>query len=186
MTIPAFLKSMRTHTITIGGCTRHLPIVTVAEGVNIALFISLGDTEVCAAAARELKSRLPEADILLTAETKGISIAHALSLELGMNRYVVARKSAKPYMHVKLAEDVHTISTQTKQTLYLDEVDVAALEGKRVIIIDDVISTGESLHALESLVDRAGGKLVAKAAILAEGEAKDRTDIVYLDYLPLF
>lgn len=177
---------MSTYEIKIGNLTRQLPLVRVAPNVQIALFVSLGDTEICTAAADLLAKQLPKADILLTAETKGISIAHALSLRLNMPRYVVARKSAKPYMKVAISVEVHSISTQTPQVLYLDSADAAALKGKKVIIVDDVISTGDSLAAMEKLVSQAGGEVVAKAAILAEGAARDRKDIVYLEYIPLF
>lgn len=177
---------MTHYNITIAGVERSLPIVEVAPGVKIALFISLGDCEVCEAAAEVLAKKLPKADVLLTAETKGISIAHALTQKLGLPRYVVARKSAKAYMDVRLQQEVYSISSQVPQTLYLDASDVAAMQGKKVIIIDDVISTGESLTAMEKLIEAAGGEIVAKAAILAEGDAKDREDILYVEELPLF
>lgn len=178
--------TMNYHQLTIGNCHRQLPIIEIAPGVRIALFISLGDYEICAEAAPLLAAKLPAADIIITAETKGIAIAQELARVLQMDYFVVARKTAKPYMNSTLQVDVNTITTQKKQTLYLDDLDCKRLHGKRVIIVDDVISTGESLLALEKLVQCAGGNLVAKAAILAEGAAKERQDIIYLDYLPLY
>lgn len=177
---------MSTHLIQIGSLQRELPIVEVAPGVRIALFVSLGDPEICQEAARLLAPQLPDCDVLLTAETKGIGFTQSLCEALGQTRYIVARKSAKPYMAVSLAVDVRTISTQAKQTLYLDQADQAYLSGKRVILADDVISTGESIKALEALALQAGAEVVGRCAILSEGQSNGRKDLFVLDALPLF
>lgn len=177
---------LQTHSIQIGSLQRTLPIVEVAPGVRIALFNSLGDCAICKEAAQILAPKLPEADFLLTAETKGIPFTHALAEELGLPYYGVARKTQKPYMNVEIQEEVRTISTQTLQMLYLDAVDASRIKNRRVLIVDDVISTGESLAALERIVERAEGILVGKVAILSEGEANQRSDIQVLGQLPLF
>lgn len=167
------------------GLTRRLPIVEVAPGLAIASFVILGDTELVTAAAPEIAARLPEIDALVVAEAKGIPLAHEVSRLLGMN-YIVARKSVKPYMEDPLTDEVRSITTQEVQLLCLDGKDAALLRGKRVALIDDVVSTGESLAALERLVAKAGGEVVARAAILAEGEAVRRKDLIFLGELPLF
>jgi len=129
---------------------------------------------------------LPEVDVLVTAEAKGIPLTFEISRLLKMKKYIVARKSIKPYMDSPIIDEVVSITTQKKQMLVLDEQDVLEIKGKRVAIIDDVISTGESLSAIERLVEAAGGNIAAKAAILAEGDAVKRNDIIYLEVLPLF
>ncbi len=176
----------KTYEMLVAGVKRDLPIIPISEGLAIASFVILGDTELVCEAAKELVNQLPEADILVTAEAKGIPLVFEVSRLLGMERYVVARKSIKAYMADPLVDEVESITTQKKQMLCLDRNDVALVEGKRVIIIDDVISTGESLRAVESLVAKAGGTIVAKAAILAEGDAAKRDDILFLKELPLF
>lgn len=176
----------KTYEMLVAGVKRDLPIIPISDDLAIASFVILGDTELVCEAAKELVKRLPEADILVTAEAKGIPLVFEVSRLLGMERYVVARKSIKAYMADPLVDEVESITTQKKQMLCLDRNDVALVEGKRVIIIDDVISTGESLRAVESLVAKAGGTIVAKAAILAEGDAAKRDDILFLKELPLF
>jgi adenine phosphoribosyltransferase len=148
--------------------------------------VILGDTELVCAAAKALADRLPQGDILVTAEAKGIPLIFEVSRILGMKEYIVARKSIKAYMENPLIDEVESITTQKKQMLCLDQKDVALVKGKRVIIIDDVISTGESLRGVASLIEKAGGEIVAKAAILAEGDAAKRDDIIFLQALPLF
>jgi len=170
----------------VAGVKRELPIIPISDDLAIASFVILGDTELVCETAKELVKRLPEADILVTAEAKGIPLVFEVSRLLGMERYVVARKSIKAYMADPLVDEVESITTQKKQMLCLDRNDVDLVAGKRVIILDDVISTGESLRAVESLVEKAGGKIVAKAAILAEGDAAKREDIMFLEELPLF
>ncbi|GIN20146.1 MAG TPA: adenine phosphoribosyltransferase [Bacillus bacterium] len=177
---------METYTLRIGDIERKLPIVAVSEELSIASFVILGDTELVSYTAPILASKLPEVDVLVTAEAKGIPLVYELSKQLGMKQYVVARKSIKPYMESPLINEVVSITTQKKQILCLDSDDVQQIKGKRVAIIDDVISTGQSVRGLEELVIQAGGIVAAKAAILAEGNAAEREDIVFLEKLPLF
>ncbi|MDK2799871.1 MAG: adenine phosphoribosyltransferase [Clostridiales bacterium] len=175
-----------TYNLQVAGVTRELPIIQVSDNLCIASFVILGDTEMVCAAATQLVKKLPQVDILITAEAKGIPLVFEISRLLNMKRYIVARKSVKPYMDSPIIDEVVSITTQKKQILCLDEKDANALKGKRVAIIDDVISTGESIQAVERLVEAAGGIVAAKAAILAEGDAADRKDIIFLEKLPLF
>lgn len=175
----------RWYTLRICGLVRHLPIVEVAPGLAIASFVILGDTELVTAAAAALVARLPPVDALICAEAKGIPLIHEMSRLLGRN-YFVARKSVKPYMEEPLLDEVVSITTQEKQVLCLDGRDARQLQGKRVAVVDDVISTGESIAAVERLAVRAGATVAARAAILAEGDAVKRPDILYLGELPLF
>jgi len=177
---------METYTLTIGDIQRELPIVPVSDELSIASFVILGDTELVSYTAPMLARKLPEVDVLVTAEAKGIPLVYELSKQLGMKQYVVARKSIKPYMETPLINEVVSITTQKKQVLCLDSNDVQQIKNKRVAIIDDVISTGQSIRGLEELVVQAGGQVVAKAAILAEGNADSREDIIFLEKLPLF
>ncbi len=177
---------MNTYTLKIGELTRELPIIPLSDDLGIASFVILGDTELVAATAPMLAGKLPPVDVLVTAEAKGIPFIYELSKQLGMKRYVVARKSVKPYMADPLVHKVLSITTQKEQTLALDKADAEFIRGKKVALVDDVISTGESLRALEQLVLQAGGIIAAKAAILAEGDAAKREDILFLEALPLF
>lgn len=171
----------------VAGLTRQLPIIEVSEEVAIASFVLLGDSEMTIAAARELAKRLPDSiDYLVTAEAKGIPLLQELARIMDFPNYIVARKSKKAYMSDPLEASVVSITTQKEQTLYLDGGDALAIKGKKVAIIDDVISTGESLQALITLVEKAGANVVAQAAILAEGEAANRSDLIFLEKLPLF
>jgi len=174
------------YSLKIAGLTRTLPILRLGENLSIASFVILGDTELVATAAPLLAKKLPPADLLVSAEAKGIPLVYELAKLLGMKRYIVARKSIKPYMGHVIKDEVTSITTQKKQLLALDESDALLLKGKNVILIDDVISTGESLSALQRLVESAGGFVVAKAALLAEGDAGLRDDIIYLEKLPVF
>ena len=176
----------KTYTLEVAGVTRELPIMPIAENLSIASFVILGDTELVTAAAPLLAEKLPEVDVLITAEAKGIPLIFEVSRVLRMKKYYVARKSTKPYMDSPLINEVESITTQKKQILCLDGADAREIAGKRVAIIDDVISTGKSLQAIEDLVVQAGGNVVARAAILAEGDAATRTDILFLQELPLF
>jgi len=176
----------KTYALKIGNISRDLPIIRITETLSIASFVILGDTELVCAAAKELAEKLPEVDVLITAEAKGIPLVFEISRLLDMKNYIVARKSIKPYMDTPIVDEVESITTQKKQLLCLDKKDAEYIQGKRVAIIDDVISTGESLLAIERLVEAAGGIIAAKAAILAEGNAADRNDIIFLEYLPLF
>ncbi|MBR4928177.1 MAG: adenine phosphoribosyltransferase [Oscillospiraceae bacterium] len=172
--------------INIAGLVRDLPIVQVADNLAIASFVMLGDAQLCTRAAEVLKEKLPECDYLITAEAKGIPLVQELARMMGMDRFFVARKSIKPYMLNPFVTEVYSITTQKKQILCLDEAEAKMIKGKRIIIVDDVISTGESLKAMESLVKKAGGNIVCEAAVLAEGDAAKRTDIVFLEPLPVF
>lgn len=175
----------QTYTLEICGLTRELPIVAVSPELNIASFVILGDTELVCHVAPELVKKLPPLDVIVTPEAKGIPLAFEVSRLMNMG-YTIVRKSIKPYMENPLTDVVESITTQAKQTLCLDGKDAAAIKGKRVAIIDDVISTGESISAVQRLIEAAGGIIVAKAAILAEGNAAAMQDIIYLKELPLF
>ncbi|WP_010651879.1 phosphoribosyltransferase family protein [Oceanobacillus massiliensis] len=177
---------MKTYQLNVAGITRELPLISIADNLKIASFVVLGDTELVTAASPLIAAKLPAVDIIVTAEAKGIPLAHEVSRQLDMKNYIVARKSIKPYMMDPLVHEVQSITTQQKQTLCLDRKDINFIKDKRVALIDDVISTGESLNALEELVEKAGGQVVAKAAILAEGNAASREDIIFLEKLPLF
>jgi len=171
----------------VAGVERKLPVVRIADHIKIASFVILGDTELVSKSAEALKERIPEADYFITAEAKGIPLIHELSRICGKKRYFVARKSIKPYMSDPFVTEVYSITTQRKQLLCIEKEESEMIKGKRILIVDDVISTGESVRALEKLIKRAGGTLVGKAAILAEGDdAMKRDDIIYLEELPLF
>lgn len=175
------------YTLHLAGLTRELPIVRVSEHLRIASFVILGDAELVVAAARALADKLPQdIDCLMTAEAKGIPLAQELSRILGLKHYVVARKSKKPYMVNPLCVSVNSITTQKTQTLYLDKSDYEYIQNARVVLIDDVISTGESLEGIDLLAEKVGAQVIARAALLAEGSASDRDDIIYLEKLPLF
>lgn len=177
---------METYEIEVAGVKRELPIIQISDNLSIASFVILGDTEIVCASAEEIVNKLPEVDVLVTAEAKGIPLTFELSRLLKMKKYIVARKSVKPYMDSPIVDEVFSITTQKKQLLVLDEQDALEIKGKRVALIDDVISTGESLSAIERLVEASGGIIVAKAAIIAEGDAAKRDDIIFLQTLPLF
>ena len=138
------------------------------------------------ACATELLKKAPEYDYLITAESKGIPLAYEMARQHGDKKWLLARKGAKLYMQNVVGVEVKSITTAAVQKLYLDGADAALMKGKRVLIVDDVISTGESLHALEALVNQAGGEIVGRMAILAEGDAQERTDLIYLEKLPVF
>ena len=176
----------KTYEINLAGLMRELPIVQIADNMAIASFVLLGDSQLVIKAASELKPQLPEVDYLITAEAKGIPLVQELARLLEMDRYFVARKSIKPYMVNPFVTEVYSITTQKKQILCLDEVEANMIAGKRVLIVDDVISTGESLKAMEALVKKAGGIVAGKAAILAEGDAAKRDDIIFLESIPVF
>ncbi|NLC84498.1 MAG: adenine phosphoribosyltransferase [Ruminococcaceae bacterium] len=177
---------MKEYTLNVVGLERKLPIVQISDKMEIASFVILGDAELVIKAAAELVKQIPEVDYLITAEAKGIPLVQELARLLGMKRYFVARKSIKPYMVEPLVIQVYSITTQAKQILCLSREESEIVAGKRILIVDDVISTGESVRAMESLIHKAGGKVAGKAAILAEGEAADRKDIIYLEKLPVF
>ena len=172
--------------MTIAGLERDLPICPISDELQIAGFVIFGDPNLTCACAEELLKRAPEYDYIITAESKGIPLAHEMARQHSDDAYILARKSVKLYMHDIISVDVQSITTAKKQTLYLDGDDAALMRGKKILIVDDVISTGESLRVLEALVEQAGGTVCGRMAILAEGDAQARTDIVYLEKLPLF
>ena len=172
--------------MTVAGVQRNLPICKVTDDLYIAAFVVFGDVELTERCAAALLEKAPEYDYLITAEAKGIPLIHEMARQSGQNKYMLARKGAKLYMQDILDVSVNSITTAKEQHLYLDGADAALMKGKRVLIIDDVISTGESLLALEKLVEAAGGIVCGKMAVLAEGDAQDRDDIIYLEKLPLF
>lgn len=174
-----------TYKMTIAGLERELPICPLNEKLDIAAFIMFSDVEITVASAAELLKKCPEFDVIITAESKGIPLGYEMSRQSG-KPYVVARKSVKLYMSDPVAVTVKSITTAAEQTLYLSAEKAAMIKGKKVLVADDVISTGESLKALEMLVESAGGEISAKAAVLAEGDAADRSDIIFLEKLPLF
>lgn len=175
-----------TYTIDIAGLKRNLELFPVSSDTSIAAFILFGDVELTEKCASELIKKAPEHDILITAEAKSIPLIHEMARRMGRNEYVIARKGPKVYMKNLLKVTVKSITTDHEQILCIGEREKKLLEGKRVLIVDDVISTGESLEAIEELVRAAGGNIVGKMAVLAEGDAIDRDDITVLAPLPLF
>ncbi len=169
----------------IAGLERELKRFPVNDKIDIAAFIMFGDVDVTEKAAGELLKVCPEHDVVVTAEAKGIPLCYEMARQ-GCRNYVVARKGIKVYMSNPVEVTVNSITTANEQKLYFGEDDVEFLNGKRVLIVDDVISTGQSLEALEKLVRTTGANVVGKAAVLAEGDAKDRDDIIFLEELPLF
>ena len=174
------------HRMTVAGLERNLPICPVNENLSIAGFVIFGDQELTVACARDLLAKAPAYDYIITAEAKGIPLAHEMARQAGAERYFLARKAPKLYMTGVFESSVRSITTAKEQTLYLDVADAELMKGKRILIVDDVISTGESLKALEVLVEKAGGIIAGRMAILAEGDAQDRADLIYLEKLPLF
>ena len=172
--------------MTVAGLERDLPICPLNENLSIAGFVIFGDQELTVACARELLKRAPAYDYIITAEAKGIPLAHEMARQAGDKKYILARKGPKLYMRDIFSVTVNSITTAKEQKLYLDGADAALMKGKRILIVDDVISTGESLLALEKLVEKAGGEICGRMAILAEGDAQDREDLIYLEKLPLF
>ena len=170
----------------VAGLERDLPLCPISDELYIGAFVLFGDVELTERCAEELAKLAPEHDVLLTAESKGIPLVHAMASCLGENRYVLARKSVKLYMKNVLECKTKSITTGAVQTLYIDGDDAEFMKGKRVLIVDDVISTGESLEAMKRLVGVAGGNISDCCAILAEGDAAKRDDIVFLEPLPLF
>ena len=171
----------------VAGCMRRLYIQNISDKVAIAGFILLGDVELVENCAAALAKIIPKnTEVIMTAETKGIPLAASMARILGMKEYIVARKSLKAYMKNPIWVEDESITTAGKQRLGLSDFDVQKIRGKKVLILDDVISTGGSLLAMEKLVDKAGGQVIGKAAVLAEGDAAKRTDIIFLKELPLF
>ena len=170
----------------VAGLTRYLPICPVNDKLSIAGFVIFGDQELTVACARDLLKKAPEYDYIITAESKGIPLAHEMARQANNSKYILARKGPKLYMRDIFSVTVNSITTAKEQKLYLDGADATLMKGKRILIVDDVISTGESLKALEALVEQADGIVCGRMAILAEGDAQKRQDIIYLEKLPLF
>ena len=170
----------------VAGVKRALPICRVTDELYIAGFVVFGDQELTVACAKALLEKAPEYDYLITAEAKGIPLAHEMARQSGAEKYFLARKAPKLYMTGVFSSTVKSITTEKEQTLYLDVADAELMKGKKILIVDDVISTGESLRALEILVEKAGGIVCGRMAVLAEGDAQNRPDIIYLEKLPLF
>ena len=170
----------------VAGVKRELPICKVNDSLYIAGFVVFGDQELTVACARELLKRAPAYDYIITAEAKGIPLAHEMARQAGDAKYFLARKVPKLYMTGVFESSVKSITTAKEQTLYLDVADAELMKGKKILIVDDVISTGESLAALEALVNKAGGIICGRMAVLAEGDAQNREDLIYLEKLPLF
>lgn len=170
----------------IAGLDRELPLCPLNDKLSIGAFVIFGDQQLSVAAARELLKLAPEYDYLITAEAKGIPLVHEMARQHGDKKYMLARKGAKLYMTGIFEVEVHSITTAKVQKLYLDTADAELMKGKRILIVDDVISTGESLRAIEALVEKAGGNICGRMCILAEGDAMKREDIIYLEKLPLF
>lgn len=177
---------MMYYNIDIKGLKRDLPLCPLNENLYIGAFVIFGDVELTTHCAAELLKIAPEYDVIITAESKGIPIAYEMARQAGTNRYIIARKAPKLYMKNIFKTEVNSITTAKTQVLCLDGDDAEYMKGKRVLIVDDVISTGESLNAVETLVNQAGGNIVGRMAILAEGDAQERKDILFLAPLPLF
>ena len=177
---------MKSYKMTIAGLERELPICPVNDELSIGAFVILGDAQLSEASARELLKLAPEYDYIITAEAKGIPLAHEMARQHGDRTYFVARKTPKLYMTGVFQVDVRSITTAKDQMLYLDTAEAAMMKGKRILLVDDVISTGESILAVEKLVKKAQAQIVGRMCILAEGEAQTRSDITYLEKLPVF
>lgn len=172
--------------ITIAGLKRQLPLCKVTDDLYIGAFIMFGDVEITVTAAKALLAKAPDFDIMITAESKGIPLIHEMARQAGVNDYVIARKGPKLYMTNIIETEVDSITTDHVQKLCIGQHEADLIRGKRVLIVDDVISTGESLKSIETLVKQVGGNIVGRMTVLAEGAAADRADITYLAKLPVF
>lgn len=175
-----------TYEMDIAGLKRELPLCKVADDLYIGAFVMFGDVELTVHCASELLKRAPEYDYIIAPEAKAIPLLYEMARQSAADRYFLARKSAKAYMSDVFEVQVKSITTAQVQKLVLDKADADFIRGKRMLIVDDVISTGESLQAMEELVNKAGGIIAGKMAVLAEGDAQDRDDIITLAPLPLF
>ena len=175
-----------TYEIDIAGLKRNLPICKVTDDLYIGAFVIFGDVELTVHCAAELLKLAPEYDYLIAPEAKAIPLLYEMARQSGADKYFLARKKAKAYMQGVFEVKVQSITTAGEQTLVIDAEDAEQIKGKRILILDDVISTGESLRAVEALVEKAGGNIVGRMAILAEGDAANRDDIITLAPLPLF
>jgi adenine phosphoribosyltransferase len=176
---------MQFYEMQIAGLTRRLPLCSIGNGLQIAAFVLFGDVEVTVACAEELLKLAPEFDVLITNEAKGIPLAYEMARQSG-KPYCVARKVKKLYMPDSITVEVKSITTVAKQTLSIGSNEVNTIKGKRILLVDDVVSTGGSLHALEELVELAGGNIIGCAAVLSEGSASDWDGLICLGHLPLF
>ena len=174
------------YTVDIAGVKRDLRLFSVNENLKIAAFILFGDVEITQVCAHKLLEIAPLYDILVTAEAKSIPLIYEMARQSGNNDYIIARKAPKVYMESLLEVKVNSITTKNEQKLYIGDAEINKIKGKRCLIVDDVISTGESLNALEVLVEQAGGTIAGKMAVFAEGDAIKRDDITVLQGLPLF
>lgn len=179
---------MPVYPITVAGLQRDLPICKVTDDLYIGAFICFGDAELTVACAREMLKLVDQDsyDYMLTAEAKSIPLIHEMARQSGAAKYFIARKGPKAYMPEPIHVEDKSITTAGVQKLYLGRDDADMIRGKRILLMDDVISTGGSIHAMEALVNMAGGTVVGRIAVLAEGAAADRTDIKYLERLPVF
>ena len=178
---------MKTYKVDIQGFEAELPIMPLPGGISIAFFNLHGDSTLTEHCGKQLAKLLADCDVLLTAESKGLQLTHCVARELGQRYYAVARKSKKLYMQDGIEVEIESsITTGKEQKLYLSKHDVDLIKGKKVGIVDDVVSTGASLKGLEALVEKAGGIIHKKAFVLAEADAKDRTDVIYLATIPIF
>lgn len=175
-----------TYEIDVAGLKRELPLCRLTDELYIGAFVIFGDVELTVHCAAELLKRAPEYDYIIAPEAKAIPLLYEMARQSGAEKYFVARKKAKAYMTGIHQVNVNSITTKGTQTLILDSEDAKLIEGKRLLIVDDVISTGESIHAVEELVKSCGGTVVGRMAPLAEGDAANRDDIIYLAPLPLF
>lgn len=175
-----------TYKMDIAGLKRELPLCKVTDDLYIGAFVMFGDVEVTVHCAAELLKRAPAYDYLIAPEAKAIPLLYEMARQSGAERYFLARKGAKAYMSGVFSVDVKSITTDHVQHLVIDAEEAAQIKGKRMLILDDVISTGESLRAVEELVTRAGGIVAGRMAVLAEGDAQNRDDIITLAPLPLF
>ncbi len=176
----------KSYKMTIAGVERELPLCPLNENLYIGAFVIFGDPELTTACAEALLKKAPEYDYIITAESKGIPIAHEMARLAGNQKYFLARKKPKLYMTGVFEVTVRSITTEGEQKLYLDTADAEMMKGKKILIVDDVISTGASLAAVEELVRQTGGEIVGRMCILAEGDAQTRDDVIYLEPLPLF
>ena len=174
------------YNMTIAGCERALPLCPLTDDLMIGAFVIFGDPELTTACAQALLDKVPAYDYMITAEAKGIPLVHEMARLAGNQKYMLARKGTKLYMRDILDVKVNSITTNREQHLYLDGNDAELMKGKRILVVDDVVSLGDSMHALEELVKAAGGIVCGRATILAEGDAANRDDLVYLEKLPLF
>lgn len=175
-----------TYEMDIAGLKRDLPLCKVTDDLYIGAFVMFGDVEVTVHCAAELLKRAPEYDYLIAPEAKAIPLLYEMARQSAAEKYFLARKGAKAYMSGVFEVEVRSITTMHIQKLVIDTADAELMRGKRILIIDDVISTGESLRAMEELVTKAGGIIAGKMAVLAEGDAQKRDDIITLADLPLF